>query len=84
MKRLFLVVTLLGFALNAFAAAVTYTVTVDTSSIKGTAGSLDFNFNPGPFTTQAASLQILNFAGDGSLSGIVSVGENADAFVNAT
>ena len=42
---------------------------VNSSSISGTAGSLDFNFNPGPLVTQAASLQILNFASDGSLAG---------------
>jgi len=34
---------------------------VDTSSIAGTAGSLDFNFNPGPLVTQAAALQVLVF-----------------------
>jgi hypothetical protein len=45
-----------------------YTVTVNTSSIYGTSGSLDFNFNPGPLLTQAASLQILNFASDGTLA----------------
>ena len=46
-----------------------YTVTVNTSSISGTSGSLDFNLNPGPLVTQAASLQILNFASDGTLAG---------------
>src|ERR1019366_4129237 len=49
-------------------ADIMYQVTVDTSSISGTAGSLDFNFNPGPLVTQAASLQILNFVSDGSLA----------------
>jgi hypothetical protein len=44
-------------------------VTVNTSTISGTVGSLDFNFNPGPLVTQAASLQILDFASDGTLSG---------------
>ena len=53
----------------AMADPITYNVTVDTSSISGTAGSLDFNFNPGPFVTQAASLQILNFSSNGSLAG---------------
>lgn len=48
---------------------VTYDVTVNTSSITGTMGSLDFNFNPGPLVTQAASVQILNFASDGALAG---------------
>jgi hypothetical protein len=53
----------------ASAGPITYDVTVDTSSILGTAGSLDFNFNPGPLVTQAASLQILGFASDGTLAG---------------
>jgi hypothetical protein len=59
----------LCFASMASAAPITYDVTVDTSSISGTAGSLDFNFNPGPLVTQAASLQILSFASDGALAG---------------
>ena len=46
-----------------------YDVAVDTSSISGTTGSLDFNFNPGPSATQSASLQILNFTSDGALAG---------------
>jgi hypothetical protein len=57
---LFLCVAPLGMA------DVVYDVTVDTHSISGTPGSLDFNFNPGPLVTQAADLQILNFTG-GSL-----------------
>ena len=59
----------LCFASIASAAPITYDVTVDTSSISGTAGSLDFQFNPGPLVTQAASLQILNFTSNGSLAG---------------
>jgi len=51
------------------ASADTYNLTVNTSSIAGTAGSLDFNFNPGPLVSQAASLQILSFSSDGTLSG---------------
>lgn len=53
----------------AWAGAATYTVTVDTSSVSGTSGSLDFQFNPGLFGSQSATLQVLNFAGDGTLSG---------------
>jgi PEP-CTERM motif len=64
---LFFAVSILCVASLASAGPITYDVTVDTSSIAGTAGSLDFNFNPGPLVTQAASLQILNFASDGSL-----------------
>jgi hypothetical protein len=59
---------LLAFATAAFANVI-YNVTVDTSSITGTGGSLDFNFNPGPLVTQAASLQILGFSANGTLAG---------------
>jgi hypothetical protein len=55
------------------ASPITYNVTVNTSSISGTAGSLDFNFNPGPLVTQSASLQILSFGGNGTLTGTPSV-----------
>jgi len=44
-------------------AASLVSVDVDTSSIAGKTGSLDFQFNPGPLTTQNASVQILNFSG---------------------
>ena len=60
---------LLTTATLAVADPITYNVTVDTSSISGTSGSLDFQFNPGPLTTQASSLQILEFSSDGSLAG---------------
>ena len=56
-------------AIPAMAGPVTYDVTVSTSSITGTMGSLDFNFNPGPLVSQAASLQILTFTSDGTLAG---------------
>jgi hypothetical protein len=55
------------FACILSATPITYNVTVNTSSISGTNGSLDFVFNPGPNTTQAASLQILSFASNGTL-----------------
>ncbi len=48
---------------------ITYHVSINTSSIAGTAGSFDFNFNPGPLVSQPASLQIVNFASDGALAG---------------
>jgi PEP-CTERM motif len=55
-------------AASAMAGPITYDVTVNTSSISGTVGSLDFNFNPGPPVTQFAQLQILSFTSDGSLA----------------
>jgi hypothetical protein len=68
--RLLLLAELLScFAGFMSADAITYDVSVDTSSISGTSGSLDFNFNPGPLVTQAASLQIHGFASDGTLLG---------------
>jgi len=67
--RLIFVVALFCFIAAASANQVDETVTVDTSSLNGTAGSLDFNFNPGPLATQSASLQILNFSSDGVLAG---------------
>ena len=36
---------------------------VDTHTIAGTTGYVDFQFNPGPFSTQSATLDIKNFAG---------------------
>jgi hypothetical protein len=59
---------LLCSASIASAAPITYDATVDTSSVSGMAGALDFQFNPGPLVTQAASLQILNFASNGALA----------------
>lgn len=62
-------VMLFGYTGVVSASLITYDVTVNTSSITGTAGSLDFNFNPGPLVTQSASLQIGSFTSDGSLVG---------------
>jgi hypothetical protein len=63
----FSIVFLCG-ASAASADPITYDVTVNTSSISGTMGSLDFNFNPGPLVTELATLQILNFASTGTLN----------------
>lgn len=53
----------------ASAGQITYQVSVNTASVAGTTGSFDFQFNPGPLITQAASLDILAFGGNGSLVG---------------
>jgi len=69
-ERLLFICTLtLGLATRGAALPVTYTVTVNTASVSGDTGSLDFNFNPGPLVTQAANLQILNFSTDGTPNG---------------
>lgn len=64
---------------TAFADSVEYNVTVNTSLVAGTAGALDFNFNPGPLVTQGADLQILNFSSDGLLQNCAS---NVQGFCN--
>jgi hypothetical protein len=50
-------------------ADILYSVAVDTSSISGIAGSLDFNFTSGPLISQFALADFLNFTSDGSLAG---------------
>lgn len=65
----FIALLSLGFASAAWAdPALMVPVTINTSSIAGTNGSLDFNFNPGPLTSQSASLEITGFTG-GTLDG---------------
>jgi hypothetical protein len=65
-------------------ADILYDFSVDTSAIARTAGSLDFNFNPGPLVTQAADLQILNFASDGTLAGSPSLTGNVSGILAGT
>ena len=69
LRLLFFAALLTCFFDRASAGPITYNVTVDTTSISGAMGSLDFNFNPGPLVTQSASLQILNFSSNGTLAG---------------
>jgi hypothetical protein len=68
-RTLVLLLLLLAAVCIVSAGPITYNVAVNTSSISGTAGSLDFQFNPGPLVSQAAALQILGFGGDGTLAG---------------
>jgi hypothetical protein len=62
----------LSFALLCCSALVradaTFEFSVDISSVTGTSGSLDFQFNPGPLVSQAASLEILNLTTDGTFT----------------
>ena len=54
--------TVLGTAWPANAAVI-YNVTVDTSSVNGSLGYLDFQFDPGNGTSQAATALVSNFSG---------------------
>ena len=61
-------------AISAEAATIVYSVNLDTSSVSGTAGFLDLQFNPGNNTSVAATAEIIGFSPDGgSLSGAPSV-----------
>jgi hypothetical protein len=54
--------------------ATAYLVTVDTTSVTGTSGFLDLQFNPGNITTQSATARVTNFSIDGgSLTGVPSI-----------
>ena len=59
----------LATALQAHATVVTYDVVVDTQSVAGTEGSLDFNFNAGPFGAQAARVTLNGWSSNGMLVG---------------
>ena len=83
-RLVFLIVLLDCLVSPALAAPIVYSVTVDTSSISGSTGSLDFNFNPGPLVTQLASAQILSFSGDGTLVGSPSLVGNVIGTLPAT
>lgn len=63
-----ILIALLSCATWSASADVIDIVTVNTSSISGDAGSLDFQFNPGPLVSEPATLQILNFDSDGTLN----------------
>lgn len=78
------IASLLFAASVAQAGPITYDVAVNTSSIAGTMGSLDFQFNPGPLQTQAASLQILGFTSDGVLAGSPSLTGDVSGALPAT
>src|SRR5258706_11044836 len=57
------------------AASISYQVTIDTNSISGNAGFLDFEFNPGVLS-QSAFATISNFSPGGSLSNSPSIAGN--------
>src|ERR1039458_392842 len=65
--RTLLLLTLLFSFVSVASAGIISQVTVDTTTISGTAGSLEFQFNPGPLVSQAASLDIFSFTSDGTL-----------------
>src|ERR1041385_4295096 len=51
-------------------AAITYSVSIDTSSISGTSGSLAFSFDPGFGLHQSTTAEILNFSPAANLGAV--------------
>ena len=85
MKNVIRFAFLAALAVSNAAAAVSYTVNVDTSSVNGTSGFLDFQFNPGNATSQPATIQLVNFDPDGgSLAGPPSVTGNVTGTLPGT
>jgi hypothetical protein len=73
MHRTFLLAAYMFGVTSAFAGQAFYAVTVDTSTISGSTGLVDFSFNPATGTTpQFAFSEILNFHG-GTLIGPPSI-----------
>jgi len=68
MKKQYFFALLLCAATTAHGAEI-LNVVVNTSTISGSMGSIDFQFNPGAFTTQAATVQILSFTGATYIAG---------------
>jgi hypothetical protein len=54
---------------TALAAAITYEVTADTSSLAGTSGYLDLQLEPGPVPTNLVTASVSGFTTDGVLTG---------------
>jgi hypothetical protein len=69
MKTRILILTLLLCFVSVAQANTLLQFNVNTSSISGTTGSLDFQFNPGPLTSQPASLDVYGFTSNGTLAG---------------
>jgi hypothetical protein len=80
----FALVVLAALSARPAAAAVGYLITVDTSSVSGTSGFLDFQFNPGSASTQSATAQILNFTSDGILVGVPQINGNVAGVLPGT
>jgi len=87
-RHILVILSVLVLAFSGLASAssgpVTYSVTINTSSISGTVGSFDLNYNPGPLVTQAASLQIVRFAGNGTLAGSPALAGDVSGALPAT
>lgn len=65
--------TLLLVAVGLHASPITYSIVVNTTSISGQSGNIDFQFNPGGGFTDPADVFVSAFSSDGTLVGPPSV-----------
>jgi hypothetical protein len=65
LKTALAVAVLAALSASTAAASVSYMVNLDTSSVNGTSGFVDLQFNPGNASSQPATIQIVNFDPDG-------------------
>ncbi len=63
MRKTYLLPLFFAFCAAAFAGPFTVTVSVNTSSLSGTTGSVDWQLNPGAGSTQTANVTISNING---------------------
>lgn len=75
--RLAAILLLAGLSIGTVSAA-SFFITADTSSVAGTHGYIDLQFNPGDTTTQAATANILNLEADGGMLDYTSVQISGD------
>ena len=92
MKRsLVFLLLFVGWTCHATAGTVTYSALINTASVAGTTGSLDFNFQTGPFGALPATVQVERFLGglpsdlpersgnvSGALPGTLALGNDGD------
>jgi hypothetical protein len=78
-KPLALAALVLAISGNGTAGSIDYLVTINTSSVSGSAGFLDFQFNPGNAGSQLAGAEITLFdAGGGTLGAAGSIQSTGD------
>src|SRR5262245_36034226 len=63
------------------AGSIKFCVMVDTSDIQGTAGQLDFQFNPGPLGSQPATATVSLFESTGAVLGTTAMHEGGGSGV---
>jgi hypothetical protein len=76
LRTALLAVIVISCTTSASADALSYTVTINTSTINGTSGNLDLQFNPGTLPgTQLATATVQGFTSDGTLGTAVLIGD---------